>query len=64
MAKVVNLRLVRKRKQRSDKERAAADNRAKHGHSPKVAKLVRLERALDDRRLEGHRRASTEDGDA
>jgi len=64
LAKIVNLRLARKHKKRSGKEQAAAENRLKHGRSAKDAKLTRLERALDDRRLEGHRRASAEDSDA
>jgi hypothetical protein len=64
MAEIINLRQARKRKQRGDKARAADENRVKHGRSTEDAKHVRLEKALDARRLEGHRRAPAEDGDA
>jgi hypothetical protein len=64
MAEIINLRQARKRKERGDKARAADENRVKHGRSAKEAKHARLEKALDARRLEGHRRAPAEDGDA
>jgi hypothetical protein len=64
MAEIINLRQVRKRKERGDRARAADANRVKHGRSARDAKHEQLEKALDARRLEGHRRAPAEDGDA
>ena len=56
-ADVVNLRQARKQKARADKEQAAAENRARFGRS-KHEKLVtralkaKVEKALDQGRLE------------
>lgn len=47
MAEIINLRLARKARQRADKERTAAANRAKFGQT----KAERQARALDEARL-------------
>ena len=56
MADVVNLRQARKRKERADKEQAAAENRAKHGRTNgekarDVADTARLRRHLDQTKV-------------
>jgi hypothetical protein len=56
MTDVVNLRQMRKRKLRADKEQQAAENRAKHGRTKgeKVradADTARVRRQLDQARL-------------
>ena len=56
MAEIVNLRLARKRKHRAEKERAAAENRQRHGRTAAEHAVVRQREALEVRRLEGHRR--------
>ena len=63
MAEIVNLRQARKRKQRSEKERAADAKRLAHGRSAAETKQTRLTRNLDDQRLEAHRRQPPGDGD-
>ena len=55
-AEIVNLRGARKRKARSDKEKAAATNRAKFGRSGAERRREEAEEALTQRRLEAHRR--------
>ena len=62
MAEIVNLRRERKRKRRDDAAKAAEENRVVHGMSAAQKKAERLARALDERRLEGHRRGG--DGEA
>ena len=56
MAEIVNLRQARKRKRRDDKERAAAANRASHGRSASDKAKSGLERSLEEKRLDAHRR--------
>jgi hypothetical protein len=46
MAEIINLKLVRKVREREAKERAAETNRAKHGRS----KVEKLQDALEERR--------------
>ena len=55
MADPVNLRAARKRKQRAEKEVAAAANRASFGRRPSEKTAAGLSRALEERRLESHR---------
>ena len=62
MADFVNLRQVRKRKQRSEKEAAAAANRLRHGRFADEKKETASLRALAEERLEGHRRGPSEEG--
>jgi hypothetical protein len=57
MADIVNLRQVRKRRMRIDKERAAGENRRTHGRSAAERKEAQLAQRLDNERLEAHRRA-------
>jgi hypothetical protein len=56
MSKIINLRQVRKRKQRAEEQKAADQNRRAHGQpSPEKAR-VRLARAVAEKRLDDHRR--------
>ena len=55
MAEIVNLRLVRKRKARDDKDAAAAANRAKFGRTKAEREVEALKREQADRLLDGHR---------
>lgn len=63
MADIVNLRQVRKRRKRDDKERAAAANRRAHGRSAAEKTETRLARSLDEKRFEAHRRGQPDDAD-
>ena len=65
MGDVINLRLHRKRKERTGREAKAAENRARFGTSKADRELDRLRTDLEARRLEGHRLAdSDEQGEA
>ncbi len=56
MAEIVNLRMARKRAARAEHDRAADENRIRHGQ-PKAEKLAqRAEKRRLDVHLEGHRR--------
>jgi hypothetical protein len=64
MAEIVNLRLARKRRRRGQAEKAAAENRTKHGRTGGDKAAARVLRDLEARRLEGHRRdRADESGD-
>ena len=56
MAEIVNLRQARKRRKRSEKERAASENRRAHGRSAAEKTKTRLARDIDQKRLDAHRR--------
>jgi hypothetical protein len=56
MTEVINLRLQRKRKQRADKERTAAENRVLHGRSKAETQRQRIEKARSAAFIDGHRR--------
>lgn len=56
MSDIVNLRQLRKRKRRAEKERAADANRVLHGQRGADTKGARRAKALEAKRLEGHRR--------
>ncbi|WP_210484928.1 DUF4169 family protein [Microvirga antarctica] len=60
MADIVNLRTVRKRKARAEKEDRAAQNRVAFGLSKAERALASTERSLAERRLDTHKR----DGDS
>jgi hypothetical protein len=61
--KAVNLRLERKRKGRAAARDKADANAARHGEA-KAGRSLREARAeLEARRLEGHRREDSDDGD-
>lgn len=53
---MVNLRLVRKARQRKDKATVAAANRARFGQSTSVRKAADVEAERARRELDGHRR--------
>jgi hypothetical protein len=56
MAGVVNLRLARKRKQRTDAEARAAENRSRHGRTKAEKQRDRAEEKRASTALDGHRR--------
>ena len=56
MSDIVNLRQVRKRKRRADKERAADESRLTHGRPAAEKAETRRAKALEERRLDAHRR--------
>lgn len=60
MGEVVNLRMVRKRSARVEKERAASENRALHGRGKAQRKADEAERKREATRLDGHRRDGPE----
>ena len=62
MAEIVNLRRLRKRKQRGDEAKAAAENRVVHGQTAAEKARAALLQGLDAKRLDGHRRQDS-DGD-
>jgi Domain of unknown function (DUF4169) len=55
-AEIVNLRRMRKRKAREDRELKAESNRAKFGTPKPVRDKASAERRLAARRLEAHKR--------
>jgi len=61
---VVNLRLVRKRKARADKDMAAAQNRAMHGRTKAQKSRSRLEVEKSAAVLDAHRREPSFPGDS
>lgn len=67
MAEIVNLRIARKRRDRAEKEREAARNRALHGRTRAQKTAEAAERArslalLDGHRLDGARPDDTDSG--
>lgn len=52
-ADIVNLRQVRKQRARAEKERQAAENRAKHGQTKAARRHEAANKALDKKRLDG-----------
>lgn len=54
MADIINLRLARKRKARSDKENVAQDNRQKHGISTHIRKLGKAEKDKANAKIDAH----------
>lgn len=61
MGDVVNLRLVRKARNRAADERRAEANRAKHGRSKADMRLAEMARQKYDAVIEGARREQSED---
>jgi hypothetical protein len=55
MGEVVNLNKYRKLKARKEKERRAMQNRAKHASLPAERALREKKKALEDKRLDGHK---------
>jgi len=56
MAEIINLRNVRKRKARSEREALADANRLKFGRSKSERLLQDAEQTLEARRLDEHKR--------
>lgn len=56
MAEIVNLRKARKAKARTEAEALAAENRVKFGRTKDEKRATEAAKALDQRRLESHRR--------
>jgi capsule polysaccharide export protein KpsE/RkpR len=56
MAEIINLRNVRKQKARSAKEAQAEQNRISFGRTKAEKQLSAAEKALADKRIDGHRR--------
>jgi hypothetical protein len=59
MAEIVNLRQMRKRKARAEKEAQAAENRIAFGRTKEERRVTEAERQLSERRLDGHKRDET-----
>ncbi|MBE0692193.1 MAG: DUF4169 family protein [Aquamicrobium sp.] len=62
MGEVVNLRLLRKRKARADKEQAAERNRAAYGRTRAERERDEAEAERTRAFLDGHRRDVRDDG--
>jgi hypothetical protein len=62
-ADIVNLRLARKRKKRSDQEAAAEQNRVSHGRTKSERSLTDALNRLEDRRLDQKRRERRDETD-
>jgi hypothetical protein len=62
MSNVVNLRMVRKRKVRAQKEQAASESRVLHGRPKADRQRERIEAERASGFIEGHRREPTDRG--
>ncbi|MEM9632173.1 MAG: DUF4169 family protein [Pseudomonadota bacterium] len=60
-AEIINLRQVRKQKQRQDKDKAAEDNRRKFGRTKAEREAARRRRDELESHVDGHR-LETDDG--
>lgn len=60
MNEVVNLRRLRKLKQREAAEAKAAENRLTHGQTKAQKKLKQAEHNASERHLDGHKRTPDE----
>lgn len=56
MAKIVNLKSARKKRERAAKEGKASVNRAKHGKPKQERDLEDARKALRDRMLDAHKK--------
>lgn len=56
MAEIINLRMARKHKARADKEAQAQQNRITFGRTKAEKQQTSAEKALADKRIDGHRR--------
>lgn len=54
-AEIINLRQVRKQKQRQDKEKSAEDNRRKYGRSKAEREAARRRRSDLESQVDGHK---------
>jgi hypothetical protein len=55
-AQIINLKSIRKRKARAEREATADANRLKHGRSKHERQHQEAQRSLDDRHLDAHER--------
>jgi hypothetical protein len=55
-AQIINLKSIRKRKARAEREATADANRLKHGRSKHEREHQEAQRSLDDRHLDAHER--------
>jgi len=60
MAEIVNLRQARKQKNRTEAESLAAENRAKFGQTKAKKQKDAALKALDSKKLDGHKRDKPE----
>jgi hypothetical protein len=60
MAEIVNLRMARKARQRTNKERAADEARARHGQGKAEREIARIDAERAERMLAGLRRDATD----
>jgi len=60
MNQVVNLKRVRKLKQREAADAKAAENRLTHGQTKAQKKLKQAEKKAADKKLDGHKRTPNE----
>lgn len=63
MAEIVNLRMARKRKERGERERLAAENRVRHGMSKAERLAAKKQAQRSTTVLDGHVRDRPGDGD-
>ena len=61
MGDVVNLKQFRKAKERAEKQKAADENRAKHGRSKAEREHQRAKEEKQDAALSGHKREIEDD---
>jgi hypothetical protein len=61
MAEIINLRRVRKAKARADAEQKAAENRTQFGRSKAERENAKANTALDEQRLDAHKRRSCDE---
>ncbi len=57
-AEIINLRQVRKRKSRAEKEKTAGDNRLKYGRSKSERDIARKRRKSLEKDVDNHKLAS------
>jgi len=62
MADILSLKRARKAKAKTEKEDAAAANRAKFGRTKAERQLGEADRLRDSKRLDGHRLAGSDPG--
>ena len=62
MGEVVNLRLARKAKARSEKEAQAAENRLRHGQTKQERSARKAHDLREAKHLDGHRLSPDADG--
>ncbi|RJF88179.1 DUF4169 family protein [Oleomonas cavernae] len=62
MAEIVNLRRARKAKARAEAQATAAENRIQFGRTAQEKKQSAAQKALEAKRLDGHRRDDDDQG--